>query len=443
MKNNSLKKSKPIYILISVIAAIILWVYVVTVVSTEQTESFYNVPVTFTGLESLREENLTITSGMDKTVNLRLTGRRTQIQQLSRDNILITVDVSKINTAGQFSRTYSISYPTLSQSAGITVEQRVPQTIDIVVKELATREIPIRTVFQGTTMEDYAVDSIVASYDTITVTGEEELVDTISSALIIIDDEDLNSTTTMDMSYTMVNRDGEAIDMSALQVDAERVSVTINVVKFKEIPLVMAFNPGGGATDANVDWAAVPATITVSGDEAALDQLNYILLGTQNLSALLTDTTATYPIVVPDGLTNETGTAEATVSMKLNGLVSRPVRVNAASNFTLINTPSGYVANVVTQELSITVRGAADDVSSVQSAELRVVADLSILPAAAGTYKIENVAVYLDGHPNSGIMGTYNVMVTLMTEEEYLRMLDEEAAAAAEAEEEAENTAQS
>lgn len=442
MKNNSLKKSKPIYILISVIAAIILWVYVVTVVSTEQTESFYSIPVTFTGMEALREENLTITSGMEKTVNLRLTGRRTQIQQLSRDNILITVDVSKINAAGQFSRTYSISYPSLSQSTGITVEQRVPQTIDIVVKELATREIPVRTVFQGSTMEDYAVDSIVAAYDTITVTGEEELVNEISSALIIIDDQELNRTVTLDMPYTLINREGETIDTSDLQVDAERVSVTVNVVKFKEIPLVMAFNPGGGATEANVDWSAEPSTITVSGDEEALDQLNYILLGTQNLSALLTDTTATYPIIVPEELTNETGTAEATVTMKLNGLVSRPVRVNAASNFTLINTPSGYVANVVTQELSITVRGAAEDVGAVQSSELRVVADLSILPASAGTYKIENVAVYLDGHPNSGIMGTYNVMVTLMTEEDYLKMLDEEAAAAEEAEE-AENTAQS
>jgi len=442
MKNNSLKKSKPIYILISVIAAIILWVYVVTVVSTEQTESFYNIPVTFTGMEALREENLTITSGMEKTVNLRLTGRRTQIQQLSRDNILITVDVSKINAAGQFSRTYSISYPSLSQSTGITVEQRVPQAIDIVVKELATREIPVRTVFQGTTMEDYAVNSIVAAYDTITVTGEEELVNDISSALIIIDDQDLNRSVTLDMPYTLINREGETIDTSDLQVDAERVSVTVNVVKFKEIPLVMAFNPGGGATDANVDWSAEPSTITVSGDEDTLDQLNYILLGTQNLSALLTDTTVTYPIIVPEELTNETGTAEATVTMKLNGLVSRPVRVNAASNFTLINTPSGYVANVVTQELSITVRGAAEDVGAVQSSELRVVADLSILPAAAGTYKIENVAVYLDGHPNSGIMGTYNVMVTLMTEEDYLKMLDEEAAAAEEAEE-AENTAQS
>ena len=428
MKQKNLKKSKPIYILISVVAAIILWVYVVTVVSTEQTESFYNIPVTFTGVESLREQNLTISEGMNTTVNLRLTGRRTLIQQLSRDTILITVDVSKINAAGEYSRTYSISYPTLSQSGGITVEQRVPQSIDIVVKDLATREIPLRTVFQGTTKEGYAVDSIVAAYDTITVTGTDEQVNEIKSALIIIDDQDLSRTTTMDMEYTMVTREGEPIDISDLQVDAERVSVTINVVKFKEVPLVMAFNPGGGATDANVDWTAEPPTITVSGEEEALDQLNYILLGTQNLSALVADTVATYPIVVPDGLTNETGTAEAVVSMKLNGLVTKPVRVSAASNYSLINTPDGFVAGLVTQELSITVRGPSEDISTVQASALRVVADLSGLASAAGTYKIENVAVYLDGHPNSGILGSYNVMVTLMTEEEYLRQLEEQAA---------------
>ena len=142
----------------------------------------------------------------------------------------------------------------------------------------------------------------------------------------------------------------------------------------------------------------------------------------------MADTVATYPIVVPDGLTNETGTAEAVVSMKLNGLATKPVRVSAASNYSLINTPDGFVAGLVTQELSITVRGPSEDISTVQASELRVVADLSGLASAAGTYKIENVAVYLDGHPNSGILGSYNVMVTLMTEEEYLRQLEEQAA---------------
>jgi len=440
MKQQNLKKSKLIYVLISIVAAVFLWVYVVTVVSTEQTETFYKIPVTFTGVETLREEGLTITNGLDTTVNLRLTGRRTLIQQLNNENILLTVDVSKINAAGTYSRGYSISYPTLPQNGGITVNMRSPQNLEITVAELLTREIPVKTVFQGTTQDGYAVDSMVAAYDSITVTGIQEQVSRIDKALIIVDEEDLNRTTTAEMNYTLIDADGEPIDAADFVTDVDHVSVTVNIVKYKEVPLIMAFNPGGGASEANVDWEAEPSTIIVSGDEAVLDNLNYILLGTQNLSELVADTNETYPIVIPDGVTNETGTAEATVSMKLSGLTSKKVTLSGTGSFTLINTPAGFVANSVTQSLEVTVRGPSEDISTVLPSDLRVVADLSGLTSAAGTYKIENVAVYLDNHPNSGIMGSYNVMVTMMTEAEYLEMLEKEQEEAEKAADEKPNT---
>ena len=61
------------------------------------------------------------------------------------------------------------------------------------------------------------------------------------------------------------------------------------------------FTAGGGATDENVTWKANPPSITISGDEKLLDGLNQIVLGRENLSTILVDTTKTYPIVLPDG----------------------------------------------------------------------------------------------------------------------------------------------
>ena len=109
MKKQSVKRSKLICMLISLVASVFLWVYVVTVVSQEKSETIYNIPITFTGVETLREQNLTITEGADATVNLQLTGRRTVVQGLNRDNITLTVDVSKFNVPGEFSRNYTIT----------------------------------------------------------------------------------------------------------------------------------------------------------------------------------------------------------------------------------------------------------------------------------------------------------------------------------------------
>ena len=51
-----MKKSKLITMAISLLAAICLWIYVVTVVNPEGTTTISNIPVTFSGAEVLRED---------------------------------------------------------------------------------------------------------------------------------------------------------------------------------------------------------------------------------------------------------------------------------------------------------------------------------------------------------------------------------------------------
>lgn len=425
MKKQSITKNKAMYMLVALAASILLWVYVVTVVSTEKSETFYNVPVTFSGVDTLREQGLTITSGMDATVNLQLTGRRTVIQELNSDNITLTIDVSKINMAGEYERSFAIGYPNSIQPSNVTVDRRMPNVIRFTVSELDTREIPVKVAFQGSAADGYMIESSIAAYDAITITGESEKVDAIGYALIIVDDQELTSSFTRNMEFTLVDAAGEPIDAAGIETEEETISVTVNVVKHKEVPLVMQFAAGGGATDANVNWKANPPTITVSGDEKALDSLNQIVLGTENLSGIVADTTQTYPIVLPDGVKNESGEVEATVTIALTGLTSTTATVKAA-NFEFVNIPSGYVAKAVTQSLQITVRGPSEEIRSITADKIRVIANLSEISGVAGTYTINNVEVILDGYPNCGVLGTYSVMTTLISEQDHLSSIAEE-----------------
>lgn len=415
MKKQSQKRSRLICLLISLVAAVALWAYVVTVVSTEKSATIYNIPVTFTGLDTLQEQNLTVTEGLDATVTLQLTGRRTLIQELNQDNISLTVDVSKITTAGTYSRNYNISYP--SGISGINVDRRMPGTIDVTVEELESREIPVKVAFQGSAAEGYMIGSSTAAFDAITITGTADQVDAVSAALVIVNDQNLTSGFVRNMDFTLVDGEGNPVDDTGIEKEVDTIKVTVSVVKYKEVPLVLNFTPGGGATEENVSWESNPKTITVSGDEKLLDGLNQITLGTENLSGIVADTTKTYPIVLPDGVKNETGEAEATVTIAFRGLTSTTLRV---SNFEFTGVPTGYVAKAVTQSLQITVRGPSSEIKELNAGGVRVVADLSGLSGVAGTYTVDNVTVALPGSEQSGVLGSYSVMVTLMTEEDYL-----------------------
>ncbi|MEA4965706.1 MAG: CdaR family protein [Oscillospiraceae bacterium] len=417
-----MKKNKLICLLISVAAALVLWVYVVSVVSPELSQTIYNIPVTFSGTETLQEQGLTITDGASATIALRVTGKRTVVTQLENDNITVTVDVSKIKSAGDYNRSYTITYPNSIQPTSLTIEQKTPSTIDFTVEELETREIPVKTNFEGSMKDGYMLAGITTAFDTVSVTGTKDQVADISYAMINLDPQELDATTTQEMPYTLVNSAGEAVSTTGLVADMDRVSVTMSVAVYKELPLTVAFTAGGGATESDVNLEIDPPTVMVSGDSKVLSSLNKIILATVDLSKVEADQTVEYPIVLPDNVSNQSGTVEATVKISLSGLKTTKLKVGSIE-FT--NVPTGFVAQAVTQSLQASVRGSAASMEKVTSTNLRAVVDLGSVSDVAGTYTVENVTIYVDGYTDVGVLGTYSVVVNLMTEADYLATLAE------------------
>lgn len=415
MKKITMTKSKLICLLISLATSLVLWTYVVTVVNTEMTETFYRVPVVFSGEDTLAERGLTITDGADATVTLQVTSSRTIIQQLSSESITITVDVSKITAAGEFERGYTITYPNSIQPSNVSMNRKTPNMISFTVEELVSAEIPVKTVFEGSVKDGYILESLTTDYNSITITGTKEQVDAVSYALITVSDEEISSSVTRNMSYTMMNADNEAVDITGVDVDVEKVKVGINVVKYKEVPLVVEFTEGGGATNSNIDWEVDPPTITISGDAALLDSINKIVLNTLDLSTLTEDITESYPIVLPDGVKNVSGQAEATVSIALSGLSTTNLWI---SDFEFVNVPEGFTAEAVTKSLSVTIRGSSESISAVRNSDVRIEIDLGEISGVVGTYTVENVDVYLDGAEDIGVLGEYSVTIALIEDSE-------------------------
>jgi YbbR domain-containing protein len=77
-----MKKSRLITMIISLLAAIALWIYVVTVVNPDGNTTLTNVPVTFSGQEALQaDQNLIITKGADATVTVDFSGKELRSQE--------------------------------------------------------------------------------------------------------------------------------------------------------------------------------------------------------------------------------------------------------------------------------------------------------------------------------------------------------------------------
>ena len=66
-------------ILLSIVIAFGLWLYVITYVSPNSEETYYNIPVVLEGESVLNERGLMCTSTSSSTVSLQLAGARSDL----------------------------------------------------------------------------------------------------------------------------------------------------------------------------------------------------------------------------------------------------------------------------------------------------------------------------------------------------------------------------
>ncbi|MCI8475347.1 MAG: hypothetical protein HFF07_08450 [Oscillospiraceae bacterium] len=395
---------------LSVVLAIVLWVYVVGVLNPDSSGPVRNLPVEFVGTDALESRGLMIVSGGEQTITLHVSGKRDALQSLSAETVSITVDVSSITQPGQYESEYLVSWlPSAVSVNSLAITDRYPQRVSYTVVRQAVRTIPVRGTVTSRVVEGYQAGEFSFAPATLEVRGEESLVNQIDYALVTLDLEDRTETYSGDLPYTFISFTGDQLDGKGIEADAALVRTTLPIFQLKEVELKVNLIHGGGTTDQNVTCEIEPKTIMVSGAPADLEPLKEISLGDIDLSKVLGSDTLTFPISLTPELTNVSGVTEAAVKVSVRGLATATLEVD---NIEFINVPAGYTPQKVTQTRQIQIRGEAEAVASVTQSQLRIVADLNNAVAATGTQTIP-VKVYLDGRSDVGVVGDYNIVVSI------------------------------
>lgn len=404
-------KSKIISALLSLVIAVCLWMYVVTVVSPGSTDTIYNIPVAFENETALYERGLIITSSTDVKVDLTLSGNRSDLRQVNSSNITLKVDLSRVYDPGKHMLDYTIANPgTVAQNA-FTVENQSPRYISVTVEKLAKQEIPVEVVYTGSLPQEYVSDkgNVVLSTPTIAVSGPQSVVERIATARIEVDLTDHTESISGDYRFTLLDSEGQPVDAELITVNTEEVHVDLKIQKLKFVDLKITLVNGGGATDKNVEYTISPSKIQVSGSDAAMEALgDEINLGTINLADYPLDAVINLPIVLPDTVTNHSNLTEAKVELKFVGLETKEITLE---NIELIHIPEGMKADLITEVVTVKIRGPHADVAKLTTDAVKIQVDMSAAAPGTATYK---VTVVIDSKFSTlGPVGIYNVTVAV------------------------------
>ena len=410
-------KSKFWSLLLSVIVAVGLWLYVITTVSPGSTATVNNIPVVFEGETWLLENrNLMITDGMDRTVNLELSGNRSDLNKLNSSNVMLKVDLTKIYESGTMDLTYSYAFPSDVPSGAITVERRSPASIRLTVEKRLTKEIPVDVVFAGAVPENFIADTenALLDYPNIVIKGPASVVENVQKARIDINLEDRTESFSESYRYTLCDEEGNPVDVEMITTDVAEVHLEVKIQRYQEVPLRLNVIYGGGATEEYTRYELNPSSIRVSGSEAVLEDLTEIVLGTVNFAEQTQNTQMTFPINLPEGVTNLTGITEATADIRFVGL---SIKEFSTENIKITNVPADLEYELMNKVVKVTLRGPVPMINQIKPEDIVVNVDLSGKEIGAFTVK----AVLTVRNDTGGLIGAIGnpvVSVTLKAAEE-------------------------
>lgn len=403
-------KNKILTILLAFVIAFGLWAYVITVEKPESAKTYYDIPVVLQNESILTERGLMIVSERP-TVTLDLVGTRANLNDLNESNINVICNVASIVTPGTHQLTYNVAYPGNIPSGSVTRQKSVPDMVTLKVENRITKQIQVVPDYMGTTVPEGMIadkENLVLDHPTIEISGPQSVMDQITQAVIQVDLSGQTETVVGEYSYTLCNDAFEPVDAQLVTTNVELVNLKLPIRWVKEITLELNVIEGGGATKLTSVIDIQPKTIRVSGSASLLDDLDVLQIGTIDLGTLEAGLALNFDIILPEGLTNETGISQAKVDVKFPNLMVKTFQVD---NIVLENIPQGMEAELITQLLEVKLRGPAGLMENITAADIKAVVDLS--QAAAGTDKFA-VQIVLDSEfAGLGALNSYTVMVAL------------------------------
>lgn len=424
MRNEKMNKRKAFYILLAILISAALWYFVDEfgngggpyLVEQKVTD----IPIDYISEDTLTDRGLMLLQdGTSQTIDLTFRGARRVVTRLDRSKIRVTVDLSSVSRAGVQGIGTSLSFTDrkFSLNNNVTIMDRSFYNATVNISELNSNMVDVRCELVGNVAESYSAGEIQLSQDTLEIRGLAKDINPVSYAKVVLDiGKNAVETVSKDLPIQFYDRYDNLVENKNIYPTVDTIQATLPVFVTKELTLVVDFKEAPGARKSNLDAPITPVTITVSGDAGKLKNVDTIVLGEFDLLDLLKEgvssesyATYSYPIIIPEGCQNLSGVTRATMQIKFNDLATSEV---TATQMQYAALPEGKEAQILTEELLVTVFGTAADVANITTENLLVTADLTDYSAASGTYTVP-ATVSVKGNGDIGILGKYQVQVTI------------------------------
>ncbi len=368
--------------ILSVVAAVLMWLYVVQYENPMFQVAISDIPVKYENESALEEKQLMITAQSEYDITLKVKGKRKTVSKLDKTGVHVSIDLKNITGPGEYNLPVKVSF---SENDVVVANSTMPR-VRITVENKLEQEYKVRFKTAGEVKNGYFAvpDSADAS---VRVTLPESMLHLVSYARAEININGAERMVEHSSVVKLFDENGNEINSRYVKCEPASVPVRCLVYPVKEVPVV--WNETGIMPLYGAGIVPSVERIKLAGPKELLAGIDSLNLGTVNLSVMtvannmrffsIEDNPAMDGLYIADGTKSVTLTLEFDVPKADEQPEKDDALVVSLKDFVLTGVPEGYTAEVLTSSISLSVSGDEDVLTDIKPEDFVVTVDLSQL----------------------------------------------------------------
>ena len=317
--------------IISLLSAIVLWMYVMAVVDPEDTKLYENIPITITNLNEIKDLGLVVDPDDNLVTSVYIKGKLSDLQKISANNIDIYGTVSNpIEGQNQL-------YLRASVNDKVTTEFK-SDTIVINLEKSIEEEKNITVNITGVYKDN--VDKVDLDKTKVVVSGPRSSVDSVKYVQATFD-ANKESVDTKSTELELKALDSEMNEVDHVTLEFNKVTAKVSYFQQKQVKINPIFSSNESNLVQDQDFTIIPSEINIKGKSDVINNIDSINTKMINVDELGTNNKIV-DLDIPDGINAD----KDSVTIKL-------INKNKTKNSTFIY--SGDDINLLNNEEDVSI----------------------------------------------------------------------------------------
>lgn len=370
--------------IISVLLAVLLWVYVVGIRGPDTTKSVeaqlmaVNVPQGY------------VLTGTLPTVTVTLRGPMNTLWNITSGYVTPIVDLGG-RSAGSFIVSVQAQVVGLT---GVTVDAVVPKEVNVQLEHLETIIVPVHAEVSGTLPSSLALGTLRVEPASIEVSGPGSLVSQVKEASLVVALDKLGTATSGNLTIAgdVVAYDARGNSVKGVLLSprsAVAILPILDAATLKTVPVIPIVKGYPMSGYAVASGSCAPAIVMVTGTAGVLSKIRAISTTAIDVSGALGTLTKQVNLILPPGVSLVGGSKAVSARIVIEQVIvlalpDVPIEVRGAG--------LGWKVSLGTTSTSVLISGTNSTIMALKSSQIKAYVDVSQPPLTDGSY-----AVSLDG----------------------------------------------